>query len=107
VQKWTASAFQSDPFTERTKVKSSCIKPEFESVTEFAALNYDSRDCVQNRLAPIALFGRRGIQITCEWAGLAHVHVSLFSILTMPEGPPASAGQNPRARAVMSSTTGN
>jgi len=34
------------------------IKAEFESVGEFAAPNYRSRDRAQNHLPPITLFGR-------------------------------------------------
>ena len=77
MQKWTASPFQSDPFAERAKIKSGCIKAEFESVVEFAAPDYRSRDRAQNHLPPITLFGRKGIQIACECeVGFAHAQCS-------------------------------
>jgi hypothetical protein len=58
VQKWTAAPFKRDPFAEDDEIKSGRIKSELESIGEFAAPDYRSRDCAQNSLPPIALFGR-------------------------------------------------
>jgi len=65
VQKWAASALQSDPFAERAKIKSCCIKAELESVGEFAAPDYCLRERAKKYLPVIALFRRKGIQVAC------------------------------------------
>jgi len=66
---------------QRGKIKSGRIKPELESVGEFGASACRSRDRAQNYLPPIAFFGRKGIQIACDWeAGFAQVHVPALSI---------------------------
>jgi hypothetical protein len=82
VQKWTAPPFKRDPFAEGGEIKSGRIKPELESIGEFAAPDYRSRDRAQNPLPPILLLGRQGIQIAYDWeAGFAHVHVpALFDL---------------------------